>query len=109
MRKIQGGVSHHEREVSELRADPELAIEYLRVATESIGNPDLRTGGLLALQALAEAYGGLGAIAAEVGLSKDALHIELSQEGQLPPPTLLAILRAVEVQISLKSASPSQA
>lgn len=31
-RKIAAAVSHHDREVAELRADRELAVEYLKAA-----------------------------------------------------------------------------
>lgn len=58
-------VSHHDAEVAELRADRELAVEYLKVAMESLDNLDDRAAGLLALRTVAEAYGGLGAAAAE--------------------------------------------
>ena len=37
-----GAVSHHDREVAELRADRELAIEYLKAAMQSIDDPDNR-------------------------------------------------------------------
>ena len=50
MSKLKGTVSHHEREVAELRADRELATEYLKAAMESLDNPDDRAAGLLALQ-----------------------------------------------------------
>ena len=65
MSKLNGVVSHHEREVAELRADHELAVEYLKAAMESLDNPDDRAAGLLALRTVAEAYGGLGAVAAK--------------------------------------------
>ena len=55
MTKLKGVVSHHDAEVAELRADHELAIEYLKAAMESLDNPDDRAAGLLALRALAEA------------------------------------------------------
>ena len=63
MSKVKAAVSHHEREISELRADRELAVEYLKAAMEALDNPDDRAGGLLALRAVAEAYGGLAAVA----------------------------------------------
>ena len=31
---------HHEREIAELSADRELAVEYLKAAMESLDNPD---------------------------------------------------------------------
>lgn len=66
-KKINAAVSHHDREVAELRADRELTVEYMKVAMESLDNPDDRAAGLLGLRTVAEAYGGLGAVAAEAG------------------------------------------
>jgi DNA-binding phage protein len=45
--------------------------EYLKAAMESLDNPDERAAGLLALRTVAEAYGGLAAVAAEAGISRD--------------------------------------
>ena len=58
MSKLKGAVSHHEAEVSELRADRELAVEYLKAAMESLDDPNDRAAGLLVLRTVAEAYGG---------------------------------------------------
>ena len=58
MGKPKGVASHHEREVAELGADRELAVEYLKAAMESLDNPNDRAAGLLALRTVAEAYGG---------------------------------------------------
>ncbi|MBN9355989.1 MAG: hypothetical protein J0I15_06010 [Herbaspirillum huttiense] len=57
MSKIKAAVSHHEREIAELRANPLLAIEYLKAALESLDSPDNRPAALLALRAISEAYG----------------------------------------------------
>ncbi len=73
-KKIKAAVPHHEREVAELRADRELAVEYLKAAMESLDDPDDRAAGLLALRTIAEAYGGLGAVAAEAGISRESLY-----------------------------------
>ncbi len=56
MRKLKGAVSHHEREIAELRVDRELAVEYLKAAMESLDNPNDRAAGLLTLRTVAEAY-----------------------------------------------------
>jgi uncharacterized protein (DUF1778 family) len=56
---IKAAISHHEREVAELRADKELAVEYLKAAMESLDDPNDRSAGLLALHTVAEAYGEL--------------------------------------------------
>lgn len=42
--KVQAGVSHHEAELSEFRADHELAVEYLKAAMSSLADPDGRAG-----------------------------------------------------------------
>lgn len=64
MSKLIGVGSYHEWEVEELRKDREFAVEYLKAAMEALDNPEERAGGLLMLRAAAEAYGGLGAVAA---------------------------------------------
>lgn len=59
MSKLKGAISHREREIAELRADWELAVEYLKAAMSSLDDPDDRAAGLLALCTIAEAYGGV--------------------------------------------------
>lgn len=56
MNKIKAAVSHHERETAELRANPALAIDYLKAALASLDNPNDRPAALLALRAIREAY-----------------------------------------------------
>ena len=56
MRKVKATVLRHEREIEELAADRELAVEYLKAAVQSLDNPDDRAAGLPALRAVAEAY-----------------------------------------------------
>ncbi|MCL2523891.1 MAG: hypothetical protein FWF20_12530 [Betaproteobacteria bacterium] len=63
-----GQAPHHAAEVAELRADRDLASEYLKAAMESLDDPDNRAAGLVALRTVAEAYGGLGAIALDAGI-----------------------------------------
>lgn len=97
-----GAVSHHEREVAELRADRELAAAYLKAAMESLDDPDDRAAGLLALRTVAEAYGGLGAVAAEAGLSRESLYRALSSKGTPTLKTILAVLKAVGMKLSVE-------
>jgi probable addiction module antidote protein len=102
MTKLRGAVSHHDREVAELRADHELAVEYLKVAMEALDNPDERGGALLALRTVAEAYGGLGAVAAEAGISRESLYRALSPKGNPTLRTLLAVLKTVGMRLSVE-------
>lgn len=106
-KKIKGVVSHHAREVAELRADRGLAVEYLKVAMESLDNPDDRAAGLLALRTVAEAYGGLGAVAAEAAISRESLYRALSPKGNPTLKTLLAVLKAVEMKLSVEPKRPA--
>jgi probable addiction module antidote protein len=97
-------VSHHDREVAELRADRELAIEYLRVALASLDDPGDRAAGLLALRTVAEAYGGLGAVAKSAGISRESLYRALSPKGNPTLKTVLAVLSAVGMRLSVEPA-----
>jgi len=101
VKKIVGAVSHHEREVEELRADRELAIEYLKVSMESLSIPEERAGALLSLRAVAEAYGGLGAVAAAAGISRESLYRALSPKGNPTLKTLVAVLNTVGLRLSV--------
>ncbi len=101
-KKISAAVPHHEREMEELRADHELAVEYLKVAMASLDDPHDRAAGLLALRTVAEAYGGLGAVAAEAGISREALYRTLSAKGNPTLKTILAVLKAVGMRLSVE-------
>ncbi len=101
-KSLKAAVSHHDREVAELRADRELAVEYLKAAMESLDNPEDRAAGLLALRTVAEAYGGLGTIATEAGISREALYRTLSAKGNPTLKTLLAVLKAVGMKLSVE-------
>jgi probable addiction module antidote protein len=101
MKKLVGVGSHHEWEVRELRSDREFAVEYLKVALESLNNPDERGGSLLMLRALAEAYGGLGAVAAKAGISRESLYRSLSPKGNPTLKTLIAVLNTMGLRLSV--------
>jgi probable addiction module antidote protein len=102
VKKLKGVVSHHEREVAELRGDRELAVEYLKAAMTSLDNPEDRGAGLLALRTVAEAYGGLGFVAAEAGISRESLYRALSSRGNPTLKTLLAVLKTVGMRLSVE-------
>ncbi|MGN6232785.1 MAG: addiction module antidote protein [Trinickia sp.] len=109
MSKLKGVVSHHDAEVAELRADHGLAVEYLKAAMESLDSPDDRAAGLLALRTLAEAYGGLGAVAAAAGISRESLYRALSAKGNPTLRTLLAVLKTIGMRLSVEPANPAHA
>ena len=101
-KKVKAAVAHHVREVAELREDRDLAVEYLKAAMESLDDPDDRAAGLLALRTVAEAYGGLGAVAAEAGISRESLYRALSAKGNPTLKTILAVLKAVGMRLSVE-------
>ncbi len=83
--------------------DPELAAEYLTAAIEE-DSPELF---LIALRNVAEAHGGLGAIADATQLNRQTMYRTLSNEGNPTLSTLLTILRAVGLNLSFTPATPA--
>jgi probable addiction module antidote protein len=81
----------------------ELTAEYLKAALQSLDDPEHRAAGLLALRRMAEAYGGLGAVAAEAGISRKSLYRALSLRGNPTLKTLLAVLKTVGLRLSVES------
>jgi probable addiction module antidote protein len=101
-KKLKGAIAHHQREVEELRADRKLAVAYLKTAMEELDDPENRAAGLLALRTIAESYGGLAAVAAEAGITREALYRALSPKGNPTLRTLLAVLKAVGMRLSVE-------
>ncbi len=85
--------------LEELR-DPELAAEYLTAAIED-GSTELF---LIALRNVAEANGGVGAIAEATRLNRQSLYRTLSREGNPTLSSLLPVLRAVGLNLSFTPA-----
>ncbi|KRC73123.1 hypothetical protein D3C87_1276310 [compost metagenome] len=103
-RKHAASVSHSESTIAELRADRAFAVEYLKSAMEELDNSEHRAVGLLALRDVAEAYGGLGLVAQEAGITREALYRALSPTGNPTLKTLLAVLHALELRLSVAPA-----
>jgi probable addiction module antidote protein len=97
-KKIVASIWHHERDIAELRADRELAVEYLKALNERKD----RAAGFLAVRTVAEAYGGLGAVASEAGISREALYRALSAKGNPTFKTILAVPKAVGMKLSVE-------
>jgi probable addiction module antidote protein len=100
-RKQAASVPHLEATIAELRADRAFAVEYLKSALEEIENPKHRAVGLLALRDVAEAYGGLAMVAQQAGITREALYRALSPSGNPTLKTLLAVLHAVGMRLSV--------
>jgi probable addiction module antidote protein len=101
MKTHKTGIPYHDWEVQKLRSDPELAVECLKLALESLNSPEERGGSLLTLRSLAEAYGGLGAVAAKAGISRESLYRSLSPKGNPTLKTLIAVLSTMGLSLSV--------
>ena len=101
-KELKASVSHAEETIKELRVDRAFAVEYLKAALEELDDPENRAAGLLALRDVAEAYGGLGAIATQAGISREALYRSLSPKGNPTLKTLLAVLKSVGMRLSVE-------
>jgi probable addiction module antidote protein len=56
---------------------------------------------LLALRSIAEAFGGLAAVAASAGISRESLYRALSPKGNPTLKTLLAVVNAVGLRLTV--------
>jgi probable addiction module antidote protein len=108
MKKLVGVASYHDWEVNELRKDREFALEYLKAALESLDNPEERGASLLMLRALAEAYGGIGAVAKHAGISRESLYRALSPKGNPTLKTLVAVVNTMGLRLSVVEEPPAK-
>ena len=92
-------VSHRGRLIAELRADLELAAEYLNAAAE---DSDSRVY-LAALRTVAEARG-MAKIAKAAGVPRESLYRALSSSGNPRFSTLHAILKAAGLKLAVQRA-----
>jgi probable addiction module antidote protein len=92
-------VSHRERLIAELRADPQLAADYLNAAAED-GDPRVY---LAALRTVAEAEG-MAKLARAAGVPRESLYRALSSGGNPRFSTLHAILKAAGLRMAVERA-----
>lgn len=104
MKKLVGVAPYHEWEVQELRRDREFAVEYLKGALESLTDAEDRGVGLTMLRAFVEAYGGIGAVAAAAGISRESLYRSLSPKGNPTLKTLVAVVNTMGLRLSVVEA-----
>ena len=95
-------LSHRDFMTAVLREDPELAAMYLREAFASLDKPEEREVAMMGIRNVAQAYGGLGKIAQDAGISREALYRALSPKGNPTLNTLLAVLRSVGMRLSVE-------
>jgi probable addiction module antidote protein len=101
MKTYKTGIPYDEWEIKQLRSNPDLGVEYLKVALECLQDPNDRGASLLMLRSIAEAYGGLGAVAAKAGISRESLYRSLSPKGNPTLKTLVAVLSTMGLSLSV--------
>jgi probable addiction module antidote protein len=99
--KHKASISHDEAIVDELRKDPEFAAEYLRAALEETDEPRVL---LIALRRVAESRGGIAKVAKSAGIERESLYRALSPKGNPRLSTLMAVMRAVGLKLSVEAA-----
>lgn len=98
--------THREWMVETLRQDRSFAIELFRQSLEALDSDEDRSASLSALRDIAEAYGGLGAVAAQAGISRESLYRSLSPKGNPTLKTLIAVLKTLNLRLSVVEAEP---
>jgi probable addiction module antidote protein len=81
--------------------DPEFAVAYLNAAQEEASSDVF----LLHLRDVTEAWGGIGKLAAETHLAREALYRKLSENGNPQLSSLEKILHALGLRLAVARAS----
>jgi probable addiction module antidote protein len=102
--KHKPGISHEEAVVRHLREDAEFAAEYLKAAIEETEDPKVL---LKALRRLAEARGGFTKIAKAAGIERESLYRALSPRGNPRLSTVVGVMKAVGLKLTVETARPA--
>jgi len=94
------GRSHDQMVVEMLQADPEFADVYLAAALEEVEQPGGHQAMLTALRHIAEAQG-MANVAAKAGMPRESIYRALGQRGNPTIKTLLAVLNASGLHLSV--------
>ena len=98
----KASVSHDEWMLEELHRDPKFAAEYLKQSMVDMSDPEGRGAALLALRRVAEAHGGMAAIATEAGIQRESLYRALSHNGNPTMNTLIAVLKSLGMRLTVE-------
>jgi probable addiction module antidote protein len=90
--------------MEELRDDPAFAAEYLNVVLEEGTQPELMT----ALRRVAQAFGGVPALAAQAELNAKSLYKTLSPRGNPELKSLIAVLKAMGMRLAIEPIAEPQ-
>lgn len=93
-------VAHRDQRLAWLADKPRNAAAYLEAALETGDRGDL----MHALRDIAEARGGIAKLAQETGLNRETLYRTLSRNGNPQLSSLLVILKASGLKLSVEAA-----
>ena len=99
--KHKASISHDEAVIQQLRQDPEFAAEYLKAALEDSEDQKVL---LVALRRVTEARGGFAKIAKAAGIERESLHRALSARGNPRLSTLVGVINAVGLRLTVEAA-----
>lgn len=99
--KHKPSVTHDEAVIRQLREDSEFAAEYLKAALEDSEDPKVL---LTALRRLTEARGGFAKVAKAAGIQRESLHRALSARGNPRFSTLVAVMHAIGLKLTVEAA-----
>jgi probable addiction module antidote protein len=99
--KTKTSVPHDEVMKRRLKSDNEFAAEYLKAAIEDADDPQVL---LIALRRIAEARGGFSKVARDAGVERESLYRALSKRGNPRLSTLLAVMQAVGLKLTVEAA-----
>jgi probable addiction module antidote protein len=92
--------SHDQTVIELLQEDPSFADEYLSAALDEVDEPGGWEALLFALRHIAEAQG-MTVIAERAGIKRESLYRALSPKGNPTIKTLLAVISAAELKLSV--------
>ena len=98
--KDKTSVSHDDVLVKKLRQRPRFAAEYLKAAMEDTDEPEVL---LIALRHIAAARGGLAKVARSAGIERESLYHALSPHGNPRLSTLLGVMKAVGLKLTVET------
>lgn len=96
-------ISHDDALVAELRADPAFAAAYLKAALADGEDPRVL---LIALRQVATAHG-MSKVAQRAHIERESVYRALSPRGNPRFSTIVSILRALGLALSVESSEPT--
>ena len=89
---------HEEAKIESFRKDPAYAAEYLNAVLEDGNQEEV----MVTLRQLAQAFGGVAALAEKTELNATTLYRTLSPQGNPEMKSLIAILKAMGMRLAVQ-------